>query len=97
MHSSFISHARGLYFWLAAVLILGSIAAYAWYDPGQPQNGGTALGYTLGVIGTLMILWLLYLGRRKRNFNSNLGTVRGWVSAHVYFGCALLVIGTLHT
>ena len=55
------------------------------------------LGYTLGVLGTLMIFWLIYLGRRKRNFRSRLGTVRGWVSAHVYFGTSLLVVATLHT
>jgi len=44
-----------------------------------------------------MILWLAYLGRRKRNFIKGWGTVRGWVSAHVYLGSALLIVATLHT
>ncbi len=51
----------------------------------------------MGTIGAVLILWLLYLGRRKRNFVKGWGTVRGWVSAHVYFGTALLIIATLHT
>lgn len=97
MHTSFLSHARGRYFWLAILLCVGSIAAYIVDEPTEPANGGTWLGYGLGTLGLLMIVWLAYLGRRKRNFKSGMGTVRGWVSAHVYFGTALLVVATLHT
>ncbi len=97
MHTSFLTHAKGRYFWLSAALLLVCITAYIWHDPKQPPNGGTWLGYTLGTIGALMILWLAYLGRRKRNFSKGWGTVRGWVSAHVYFGASLIVIATLHT
>ena len=97
MHTSFVSHAGGRYFWLALSLVVLSIIIYGWHDPPDTPNGGTWYGYTLGTIGALLILWLLYLGRRKRNFAKGWGTVRGWVSAHVYFGSALLIIATLHT
>ncbi len=97
MHSSFLSHANGRYFWFALGLITVSASAYILHDPKQPPNGGTWLGYTLGSLGLFMIVWLAYLGRRKRNFAKGWGTVRGWVSAHVYFGTALLIVATLHT
>ncbi len=73
-----------------------SILTYFLHAPNQPPNGGTWLGYTLGTVGAAIIIWLLYLGRRKRDFRSRFGTVRGWVSAHVYLGTSLLVIVTLH-
>lgn len=97
MHTSFLAHARAQYFWLALLTAIGAGIAYALNEPTEPPNGGTPLGYTLGVIGALMIIWLAYLGRRKRNFAKGWGTVRGWVSAHVYFGASLVVIATLHT
>lgn len=97
MHTSFISHKRGLYFWLAVALSGLSIAIYLLHQPVPEPNGGTWAGYGLGTVAALMILWLMYLGRRKRNFEHGWGTVRGWLSAHVYFGCALIVVATLHT
>ena len=97
LHTSFLTHAKGRYLWVAILLSIGSGIAYTVNDPIEPSNGGTVLGYTLGTIGALMILWLAYLGRRKRNFIKGWGTVRGWVSAHVYLGSALLIVATLHT
>ncbi len=65
---------------------------------GRPTDryGGTWLGYTLGTVGALLILMLLYFGVRKRRYASNAGMVQGWLSAHCYFGTALIVIATLH-
>ena len=97
LHTSFLTHAKGRYLWVAILLSIGSGIAYTVNDPIEPSNGGTVLGYALGTIGALMILWLAYLGRRKRNFIKGWGTVRGWVSAHVYLGSALLIVATLHT
>tara|TARA_R110002110_G_scaffold141221_1_gene329081 strand:+ start:543 stop:1406 length:864 start_codon:yes stop_codon:yes gene_type:complete len=97
MHTSFVTHAGGRYFWIALAFVVTSVIIYGWHEPNQPPNGGTWYGYTMGTIGAILILWLLYLGRRKRNFAHGWGTVRGWVSAHIYFGGALLFIGTLHT
>jgi len=97
MHQSFLSFRRKRYLWIALALCAASIAAYVWHTPLSTPNGGTWLGYTLGTIGAVLIVWLTFLGVRKRSYRSRLGTVQGWVSAHVYLGLALIVIVTLHT
>ncbi len=97
MHQSFLSFRRKRYLWVALLLCFASVAAYAWHTPRSTPSGGTWLGYTLGTVGAGLILWLTLLGVRKRSYRSRLGTVQGWVSAHVYLGLALVVIVTLHT
>lgn len=97
MHDSFLTHERFRHLKLALALMVAAIVAYAWHDPVGRPNGGTWLGYTLGGIGAALILLLLWFGVRKRRFKSRLGTVRGWLSAHVYLGLILIVIATLHT
>ena len=92
MHQSFLEHAGRRYLKVAVALCAVSIARYAWHDPRSPPNGGTWLGYTLGGVGAALILWLAALGVRKRSYASSLGTVQGWVSAHVYLGLALIVV-----
>jgi hypothetical protein len=96
VYQSILNFKGGRYLWIALALSIGSIIAYQWHQPIGMPNGGTWLGYTLGTIGALLILWLLLLGVRKRSYNSTMGTVQGWTSAHVYLGSALLLIGTLH-
>jgi hypothetical protein len=96
MYHSFISYRGGRWFWIALALCAVSIGVYVWHDLPQPPGGGTWLGYTLGTIGAVLILWLTYLGRRKRDYASNLGSVQGWTSAHVYLGTSLIIIATLH-
>lgn len=97
MHQAFLVYNRFRYLKLALLLLIAAVAAYVWHKPVGLPNGGTWLGYTLGVIGALLIVWLMWLGVRKRRYRSTLGTVEGWTSAHVYLGLALLVIATLHT
>jgi hypothetical protein len=71
--------------------------AYLWHEPPLKPYGGTGLGYTLGTVSGLLVLWLLWYGVRKRRYRSTSGTVQGWLSAHVYLGTALVVVATLHT
>jgi hypothetical protein len=97
MHGSFLSHRGGFWFWFATVLVAAAVTAYVWHQPLGLPNGGTWLGYTLGTVAALLIVWLTLFGVRKRAYYSRLGTVKGWLSAHVYLGGALLVVGTLHS
>lgn len=93
----FLTYANGRYLKLTLLLIVVSLLFYVFHQPGQPANGGTFYGYTLGTISALLIVWLMYFGRRKRDYYSTLGTVKGWLSAHVYLGSGLLIFATLHT
>ena len=78
------------------ILISICIGLYVYDEPPIRTSGGTWLGYTLGTIGAILILWLMLFGLRKRAYKSNLGTVRGWLSAHIYLGLSLVIITTLH-
>lgn len=97
MHQSILSHSSYRYLWISTILLVASIAAYAIHNPPVTPNGGTWLGYTLGSIGAAIILWLMWFGVRKRRYSSSVGTLTGWLSAHVYLGTSLLLIATLHT
>jgi hypothetical protein len=97
MHQSFLRFADALYMKVAILMALFSVVAYWAYDPLEPHNGGTWLGYTLGTVGAVLIVWLTLYGLRKRAYRSRLGTVQGWLSAHVYLGVSLLIVATLHT
>lgn len=97
MHDSFFRYND--FFWLkvAVGLSIVSIALYVWHTPQVVPNGGTWLGYMLGTVAALLIIWLAWFGARKRDYDSTSGIVSGWLSAHVYLGLALIVIATLHT
>ena len=66
-------------------------------DPLAGRDGATFVGYTYGVVATLGIILLMYLGIRKRAYASNLGTLKGWVSAHIWIGLFLVLIVPLHS
>jgi len=98
-HQSILGYKGGRYLWLALLVCAAAIAAYAWHEPPTvylKPYGGTWLGYTLGIIGALMILWLMLLGVRKRRYRNAIGSLQGWTSAHVHLGTSLIVIASLH-
>jgi hypothetical protein len=97
MHESILAFNRRRYLWVSLLISAIAIVAYWINDPQEPPNGGTPLGYSLGTMGALMILWFTYFGIRKRRYSSTLGTVQGWLSAHVYLGISLIIIVLLHT
>lgn len=96
-HYSILEYAK--FRWFKAAVIVSTIAAalYLWHEPPIKPYGGTWLGYSLGTVGAVLILWLLAFGIRKRSYKSTLGTLQGWLSAHVYLGTALVIVVTLHT
>jgi hypothetical protein len=97
VHQSFVNYRNYRYGALATVATVATLAAYLLDKPRVPPNGGTWLGYTLGTIAGLLVIFLSLFGIRKRSFRSRIGTAIGWLSAHVYLGLAALVIATLHS
>jgi hypothetical protein len=97
VHQSFVNYRNYRYGTLATLATVATIVAYLLDKPRVPPNGGTWLGYTLGTIAGLLVIFLSLFGVRKRSFRSRIGTAIGWLSAHVYLGIAALVIATLHS
>ena len=95
-HSSFLQYRQFRWAKFALALCAAAMTAYVWHTPLDGPNGGSWLGYTLGGVATALVVLLTWLGVRKRRYRSSLGTLKGWTSAHVYLGLALVVIATLH-
>src|SRR5258706_2805205 len=96
-HQSFLIYRRFLHLKLATVLIGVATAAYLIHAPMGGPSGSTWLGYTLGTIAALIIVWLTWFGWRKRSYGTARFPLTGWLSAHVYLGLSLVFLATLHT
>ena len=93
---TFLEFASYLYLKIAALVAFNCILAYGWWRYPLGHYGGTPLGYTLGTIGAVLILWLMWFGIQKRRYRAT-NNLKGWLSAHVYLGGVLIVVATLHT
>jgi len=96
-HESFLGYRRARWLKIALVIVAACFVSYAMVDVEPRHNGGSWYGYALGTIGALLILWLTMLGVRKRAMTAGRWSLKGWTSAHVYLGLALIVVATLHT
>jgi hypothetical protein len=95
-HEGFLRDGNFRWLWIALLLCAASIAAYLMIDAEPRPRGGTMYGYIMGTIGALLIIWLSLFGIRKRLITTGVYSLKAWLSAHVYLGLSLLVIGTLH-
>jgi len=99
-NQSILAFKRARYLKITLGLCALAIGLYVWHEPPLvyiKPYGGTWLGYTLGTVAAVLILWLMFLGVRKRRYSSAMGSVQGWTSAHVYLGASLIIIATLHS
>ena len=96
-HESFVAFAHYRYLGWAVLAAGASVVLYIVDRPYGTRYGGTWAGYILGVAGAVLIGWLTWFGYRKRSYADVKGRLAARLSAHVYFGLALLVIVTLHT
>ncbi len=94
---TFLAYEGYRYLKVALLLVAVAIGAYAVHDPLGGPSGGSWLGYGLGGLATALMFWLMWFGMRKRSYGTSGAPLRGWLSAHVYLGLALLVIIPLHS
>ena len=100
-HQGFLEYRHFRYLKVAWVGSALAALFYIWHrlylfrTPGKLGYGGTWPGYFFGVSAALLMVWLAWLGIRKRRYNSGTST-QAWLSAHVYLGCAVVVLASLH-
>jgi hypothetical protein len=94
---SFLSYARFRWLKLSLLLVAGALAAYFALVPPRGRSGSTPVGYGLGILSALLMLWLMWFGVRKRRYGAGGAPLRGWLSAHVYLGTTLLLLVPLHS
>lgn len=96
-HRTILEYRHYRYLKVAGALLLAVILGYAIFTTPVGRYGGTPVGYTLGSIGALLIVWLMWFGVKKRRYRASGGNLQGALSAHVYLGTSLIVVVTLHT
>lgn len=82
---------------VALGLLAVLLASYVDYALSAPLvHGGSWMGIFYGVVASVLILVLLAFGLRKRAYRSTLGTLDGWLQAHLYLGLLSAVVVALH-
>ncbi len=95
-HRTVLEYRRYRYLKIALLLVVASVVAYLYQTAPVGRYGGTPVGYALGGGAAALVLWLMWLGVRKRQYKASRTSVQGWLSAHIYLGATLIVIATLH-
>ena len=93
---TFLNYRSFRWFWFTVISLLVCTVIYILDVPVGGRSGGTVVGYTYGTLAALGIVWLMCFGLRKRSYSSTLGTLQGWLAAHVWIGIGLLLLVPLH-
>src|SRR5580700_1636380 len=95
---TFAGHRRFFWMWVCMGLLGAMGAVYLADHPVGGRDGGTPLGYAYGVIATAGIVVLMWYGvRRRYSYANGSGTLKGWLSAHVWLGIALTLVVPMHS
>lgn len=94
---TFLEYEGYRYLKVVLVVLVLSTLAFVVDDPPGGRSGSSWTGYGLGTLAAGLIFWLMWLGIRKRSYAATGAPLRGWVSAHVYLGTALLILVPLHS
>jgi hypothetical protein len=96
IQETFLNYRRFRWLWITVGALALALLVYCVDSPPGGRNGGTVIGYAYGTVATVAIVWLMAYGLRKRAYASSLGTVEGWLAAHVWIGIGLLLLVPLH-
>jgi hypothetical protein len=92
LHDGFLVHKRYRYAWLALLLVVAVGGAFAYRENLPSNTADLAFGYGLGGLALIIMLLLAWFGVRKRSYAKGAGRLKGWLSAHVYLGSALIFL-----
>ncbi len=95
-HQTILEYRHYRYLKIALLVVVVSIAAYVFQSAPVGKYGGTPVGYALGIAAAAAVVWLMWIGVRKRQYTAAKTTLQGWLSAHVYLGATLIIVTTLH-
>ena len=94
---TFLAYEDFRYLKAALGLLALAFVAFGLDAPPGGRSGSTWAGYSIGAVCVGLLVWLMWLGIRKRDYAATGAPLRGWVSAHVYLGTLLLFLVPLHS
>jgi len=95
----------GLFFAFVTLLLLVGWSFYATEPIARPLHPyynflkpSGAVGHSLGIVGTAMMLMIfLYSARKRSKLLQSFGTQAQWLQVHIFFGFAGPILVTFHT
>ena len=97
LRDSFLFESQSRWLWISVVTIVVFTLLYLFDAPLGGRNGGTTLGLTAGCVAAAEMIFLMLYAKRKRAYSSTLGTLKNWLSAHIWIGASLLILVPIHS
>ncbi len=96
-NETIISLRGSLWLKISIAVFIALVISYFFYRISEPRpGGGTTFGLVYGFIGLGIFALLMYFGVRKRSYVNNFGTLKDWLSFHIYFGVIMIIITAMH-